>query len=121
MKTKRIKIGFKDMRAALNDFVEAGEALMHGEEVKEEAGVYFTNIEAFRKAITPRRLELLNVIKTSRPGSINELALLAGRNIKNVAEDIKLLAQVGLLEIEKVHNRVAPHVHYDEIDVRIAV
>jgi predicted transcriptional regulator len=121
MKTKRIKIGFKEVSAALNDFVEAGKALTRGEQVKEEAGVYFTNIEAFRKAITPRRLELLNVIKTSKPSSINELALMARRNIKNVAEDIKLLSQVGLLEIEAAHNRLAPHVDYDEIDVRIAV
>jgi len=121
MKAKRIKIGFKNMRTALNDFVETGEALTRGEEVKEEAGVYFTNIEAFRKAITPRRLELLNIIKAARPGSINELASLARRNIKNVAEDMKLLAQVGLLEIEEIQNRMAPHVDYDEIDVRIAV
>lgn len=121
MRTKKIKIGFKDMRTALNDFVEAGEALIRGKEVHEEAGVYFTNIEAFRKAITPRQLELLNIIKTSRPGSINELASLAGRNVKNVAEDTKLLAQVGLLEIKEVQNRVAPEVDYDEIDVRIAV
>jgi len=121
MKTKRIKIGFKDMRAALKDFVETGEAVTRGEEIKEEAGVYFTNIEAFRKAITPRRLELLNIIKATRPGSINELASLARRNIKNVAEDMKLLAQVGLLEIKEVQNRMAPEVDYDEIDVRIAV
>jgi len=121
MKTKKIKIGFKDIGAALDDFVETGEALTRGEEVREEAGVYFTNIEAFRKAITPRRLKLLNVIKTSRPGSINELASMARRNIKNVSEDMRLLAQVGLLEIREVQNRLAPEVDYDEIDVRIAV
>ena len=91
MKTKKIKIGFKDLETALDDFVETGEALARGDEVQEEAGVYFTNIEAFRKAITPRRLQLLNVIKASKPGSINELALIAGRNIKNVAEDINCL------------------------------
>jgi len=121
MKTKRIKIGFKDIRTTLDDFVDAGEALARGEQVREEAGVYFTNIEAFRKAITPRRLELLNIIKTARPGSINQLASLARRNIKNVAEDIKLLSQVGLLETKKVRNCVAPQVDYDEIDLRIAV
>lgn len=121
MNTKKIKIGFKDIGTALDDFVETGEALARGEEVRKEAGVYFTNIESFRKAITPRRIELLKVIKTTRPGSINELASLAHRNIKNVAEDIKLLAQVGLLEIKEEHNRLAPEVDYDEIDVRIAV
>ncbi len=121
MKTKKIKIKFKSIRDTLDDFVETGEALARGEQVREESDVYFTNIEAFRKAITPRRLELLNLIKTTRPGSINELALLARRNIKNVAEDIKLLAQVGLLEIKEVRNRMAPQVDYDEIDLRIAV
>jgi len=121
MRTKKIKIGFKDIGSALNDFVETGDALTQGKHVREEAGVYFTSIEAFRKAITPRRLELLNVIKASRPSSINELALLARRNIKNVAEDTRLLAQVGLLEIKEVQNRVTPEVDYDEIDVRIAV
>ena len=121
MKTKRIKIGFKDIRIALDDFVGTGEALVRGEQVGEEAGVYFTNIEAFRKAITPRRLELLNIIKTTRPGSINQLASLARRNIKNVAEDVKLLSQVGLLETKEVRNCIAPQVDYDEIDLRIAV
>ncbi len=99
----------------------AGEALARGEQAREEAGVYFTNIEAFRKAITPRRLELLNIIKTARPGSINQLASLVRRNIKNVAEDVKLLSQVGLLETKEVRNRIAPQVDYDEIDLRIAV
>ena len=121
MKTKKIKIGFKDIRIALDDFVGTGEALARGERVGEEAGICFTNIEAFRKAITPRRLELLNIIKTARPGSINQLASLACRNIKNVAQDVKLLAQVGLLETKEVRNCVAPQVNYDEIDLRIAV
>jgi len=121
MKTRMIKIGFKDIRTSLDDFVDTGEALAQGEQVGEGTGVYFTNIEAFRKAITPRRLELLNIIKTAKPGSINQLASLARRNIKNVAEDIKLLSQVGLLETKAEHNRVAPRVDYDEIDLRIAV
>lgn len=60
MKTKRIKIGFKDIRTALDDFVGTGEALARGE-------------------------------------------------------------QAGFLETKEVHNRVAPQVNYDEIDLRIAV
>ena len=121
MKIRKIKIGFKDIGSYLDDFVKTGEALKRGELVHEVAGVYFTNIEAFRKAITPRRLELLNIIKAAKPNSINELALLARRNIKNVAEDMKFLAQVGLIEIKEVRDRVVPQVNYDEINVRIDV
>jgi len=121
MRTRRITIGFRGIHSSLDKSVETGEALERGEHVCEEAGVYFTDIEAFRKAITPRRLELLNIIKTNEPDSINDLASLAGRNIKNVSEDMRLLRQVGLLQIAQVKNRMAPRVDYDEIDVRIAV
>jgi len=61
------------------------------------------------------------IFTANRPRSINELASLARRNIKNVADDMKLLAQVGLVEIKEGENRSAPRVDYDEIDVRIAV
>lgn len=121
MTTRRIRIKIRDIHTALDDFVATGEALERGQKVHKETGVYFTSIEAFRKAITPRRLELLNLIKTAKPVSINQLASLARRNIKNVAQDVKLLAQVGLLETSAAGNRVAPQVDYDEIDLRIAV
>lgn len=121
MKTKKIKIGIRDVRAALDDFVTAGEALARGEVVKEETGTYFTSLEAFRKALTPKRLELLHLIKTARPSSINHLAKLAHRNIKNVAEDVKYLSQIGLVETEAIGRSSAPRVGYDEIDLRIAV
>ena len=121
MKTKTIKIGIKPLRTAMDDFVAAGEALVHGETVREEAGIYFTSVEAFRRAITPRRMELVHIIKTSKPKSINQLAKLTRRNIKNVAEDVRFLVQAGLVETETEDNRLTPQVDYDEIDLRIAV
>ena len=121
MKTKKIRIGIRDVSEVLDDFVAAGEALVGGEVVKEERGIYFTSLEAFRKALTPKRLELLHLIKAARPSSINQLARLAQRNIKNVAEDVKYLTQFGLVEAETVGRGAAPRVKYDEIDLRIAV
>ena len=47
MRVKKIKIGFKDLKSALNDFVKTGEALERGLKVKKEAGTYFTSFEAF--------------------------------------------------------------------------
>jgi predicted transcriptional regulator len=121
MRTKKIRIGIKDLNTTLDAFVASGEALARGDKVKEETGIYFTSVEAFRKAITPRRIELLHIIKTNRPASINQLATLARRNIKNVTEDVKLLSQVGLVETKEIDNCLKPHVDYEEIDLRIAV
>ena len=120
MKIKEISVGIQSARGALDDFVAAGDAVTRGETVAEETGIYFTSMEAFRKALTPKRLELIHIIKTEKPVSINHLAKLAHRNIKNVAEDVKFLVQVGL--VETTGNRaLAPRVDYDEIQLKIAV
>ena len=121
MKTRTIKISIKDVPSAMDNFIETAEALSRGESVCEESGIYFTSIEALRRVITPRRMELLHIIKTTRPKSLNQLARFARRNIKNVAEDVKFLTQVGLLETETTNNSLSLQVDYDEIDLRIAV
>ena len=121
MKVKKIKIGIKDLKTALDDFVMTGEAIERGEKVKKEKGVYFTSLEAFRKALTPKRLELLRLIKKKRPKSLQELARIAKRDIKNVADDVKYLEQIGLVERQESKREVKPLVNYDLIDLQIAV
>ena len=62
MGVKKIRTDIKDLRKALDDFVKTGEAIERGEQVRKEIGTFFTSFEAFRKAITPKRLELLRII-----------------------------------------------------------
>jgi predicted transcriptional regulator len=112
---KKVKVGIKDIKTALNEFVETGEA------VKKEVGVHFTSFEAFRKALTPKRLELLHVIKMEKPSSINRLSKIVGRNIKNVAEDVKYLAQIGLVKRRETDKEVIPFVGYEKISLEIVV
>jgi predicted transcriptional regulator len=121
MKVKKIKIGIKDLKTALDDFVRTGNAIEQGGKIKKEKGIYFTSFEAFRKALTPKRLELLRVIKTKKPSSINELARMTQRDIKNVHDDVKYLKQIGLMEREKIQRRSRPFIPYDRIDLEIAV
>lgn len=121
MRIKRIRIGIKDLKKALDDFVKTGESIERGEHVRKEAGTYFTSIEAFRQAITPKRLELLHIIKARKPASINELARMAKRDVKNVADDVRYMEQIGLIEKEGAGRKKRLIVQYDEVDVRIAV
>ena len=121
MKVKRVKIGIKSIEEALEDAKEVMKKLKRGEKVKKETGIYFTSLEAFRKALTPKRLELLHIIKTRNPSSINELARFAKRNIKNVSDDLKYLGQIGLIEREETDRKTKPVIHYDRIALEIAV
>jgi len=121
MKVKRVKIGIKSMAKAMDDFVRTAEAVQRGERKKKEAGVYFTSLEAFRRALTPQRLNLLRLIREGKPASLHELARLSQRNIKNISDDVKYLAQVGLIELKDSANRTSARVNYDKIMLEIAV
>jgi predicted transcriptional regulator len=121
MKIKRVKIGIKSMTKAMDDFVRTAEAVKKGEKTKKETGVYFTSLEAFRKALTPKRLNLLRLIREEDPASLHELARLARRNIKNISDDVKYLAQVGLIELKDSANKTSARVNYDKIILEIAV
>lgn len=122
MKVRKVKIGIKNVETLLNEFADAAGAIEAGREVKHERGVYFTNIQAFRKALTQKRLELLHAIKTEHPSSINHLARILQRDIKNVAADVRFLEQAGLIDTtKKTSKEIAPHVTYDKILLEIAV
>ena len=123
MKEKRIKVGIKDLKVILNDFVKTGEAIEQGKRFKpvKEPEIYFTSFEALRKALTRKRLELLHVIKTQKPQSINELARMAKRDLKNVADDLKYLEKIGLIETKATDRKTKPIINYNKIALEIAV
>ena len=124
MKVKRVKIGIRSAKDVLDDFVATGEAIKRGEEVKREKAIYFESIEGFRKALTPKRLELLHLIREKQPGSIQELARLSKRDIKSVATDISILEELGLIDMKRKkegRRESIPTVNYNKISLEIAV
>jgi len=88
---KKVKIEIKDINDIFEDVKETIRKIGKGEKLKpvKEPEIYFTSFEAFRKALTPKKLELLHIIKTKKPQSINELARMAKRDF------LKLFAEVG--------------------------
>ncbi len=101
IKVKNITIGIRSLEQGLDNFVEAAETLLRGEPVKKQRGVYFENLDSFRKVLTEKRLSLLHLVKQQRPDTIHELARLLGRDVKNVSDDLKYLAELGLVALDK--------------------
>lgn len=83
--------------------------------------LFFTSPEALRQFLTPKRLELIRLIRKRRPGSINQLAALAGRDFKRVYEDIQSLAQAGLVDLAKDKGRKTTPRVADELRLEIVV
>jgi predicted transcriptional regulator len=46
---------------------------------------------------------------------------MAKRDVKNVADDVKYLDQIGLIEKKKTKRRIAPVVTYEKLMLEIAV
>src|SRR3989337_4574319 len=124
MRIKRVKIGIKSVKDFLDDFVKTGEAIERGEKVKPEKGLYFESIEGFRKALTPKRLELLHIIKEKQPESLQDLSRLAKRDMKSIVTDIKILENLDLIDMKRKREgrrESIPMVDYERIDLQIAV
>ena len=79
--------------------------------------ISFPDFETLGKVITGARLELLHVIRSGKPKSIQELARMVERDFKNVHQDVALLAEFGLIDLKETGPRrsVAPTAKFSEI------
>lgn len=123
MRIRNITIGIKSAEEGMTDFAEAIEAIRKGNPPrKKKEGVYFTSLEAMRAVLTPKRVELLHIIREKRPDSIYELSRVTKRNLKNVQDDVAMLARIGLISLRRpktARRRVIPRVDYDQLQLQI--
>jgi predicted transcriptional regulator len=59
MKVKRIKIGIKNWEENKKELRAIFRQAGRGEQLPTEEALYFTDLETFRKCLTPKRLALL--------------------------------------------------------------
>lgn len=89
-----------------------------------EDSISFQSLDQLRKFLTPKRLELLRVIKHKKPSSMYELAKLVDRTSENVSTDIKFLEQLGFVEVDRIHDirkKSVPEVTYDKMTLEITM
>ncbi len=99
MKTKKVLLVVEPSSKSLN---RAFNAL--AKPSKQKRGIEticFPDFETIGRVITASRLELMRVIRTEKPKSIQELARLVGRDFKNVYRDVNSLVEFGLIELKK--------------------
>jgi len=69
--------------------------------------------------LTPKRMELLDYLKTRHPKSILALAKGLKRDYKNVYDDLRLLEEYGIVEKGGSGNRVVPECKIKEIVLKL--
>ena len=60
-------------------------------------------------------------VESAMDDFVKELARLAHRYIKNVSDDVRYLAQVGLVDLREADKKVSARVRCDKILLEIAV
>lgn len=124
MRIKPIKITIKSRTQVLKEAGEAFTAVLEGKEYEKHEEISFDNLETLRRALTPKRLELLHIIKLCHPESIYELAQMVERDAKNVTEDLHYLQELGVISLQHIHDdreRIKPLLETDKLQVEIAI
>ncbi len=127
MKVRKIQIMIKPWARVWKEEKALARQLARGEKVSaaRKETLYFDSVDELRHVLTDKRLELLRLIRSEKPGSIKELAVTAKRDFKNVNGDVHLLARLGLVELPeektgpKRRGRKSPRVPYSSVSVEI--
>ena len=118
MKTLKIGIADYDRMKARAMVIARGEY----KPAKGEPTVWFTSIESFAKALSGRNRDLLSMIARESPGSLTELAELAGRSRSNLSRTLKTMSRYGLVELtEGERGTLVPRVPYDQVRLDVSL
>ena len=124
MKIKNIVVEVKSIEDTLKEVKEVMGKIREGKLVKKKESISFNNIDVMRKVLTNKRLELIKAIKKHKPKSIYELAKMVKRDSKSVNVDLKILSNLGMVDLkskERGRENIVPSVDYGKIDVAITI
>ena len=118
MKTLKIGIAGYDRMKARTLAIARGDYSPATDEPK----VWFTSIDSLAKVLSEHNRHLLELISREGPGSLTELAVIAGRSKSNLSRTLKTMARYGLVELQRgARGRLVPRVPYDQVRLDVSL
>jgi predicted transcriptional regulator len=90
-------------------------AITRGQRVRHRREIWFASLAQAASTLNERRLHLLSLVSRDKPRSVADLARLARRPIKGVETDVRLLADLGLLQLAPEGTRQRPVATFERI------
>jgi len=97
IKQRRVRVHMEDLEASGRRFVDAWHRAERGEPIHEEH-LSFESLEGLLATLSPKRIELIRLVRRRPHLSIAALARELGRDYKRVHGDVRALETAGLLE-----------------------
>jgi len=114
---KVIKIGIATQDSIRNRML----AIARGEvKVKpSDPKIWFTSMRSLSQVLSDENRALLDVIRSSRPVSVSELAELTGRKQGNVSRTLKTMSNYGLIKMQKRDRALMPIACGDRFEISV--
>ena len=111
-------VNIESLASSLERAAKVMEALEQGKKVKQQEGIGFANVASMLSLFTPKRWELIELLRSSEAMSVKALATILNRNYKNVHTDVAALIEWGVL---KKNESNLVYVPYNELvfDVKL--
>jgi len=116
MDKQHIHIGVEDAEKGFKRFVNAWHKAEAGTIDQPEVHLNFENLPMLISVLTPRRLELMKVLRQKGLLSIRALSKQLSRDYKNVHTDVIALEKVGLIQRSEQGLLLVP---WDVIDAHV--
>ncbi len=116
MNKQNIHIGVEDSTHGLKRFIKAWHQAENSEITQTETHLNFEDFSMLASVLTPKRLELMKVLRQDGPLSVRALSKHLKRDYKNVHVDSTALENVGLIKRTKGNLLSAP---WDVIDAHV--
>jgi predicted transcriptional regulator len=117
---KTLKVGI----ASAEDMIARTMSIARGE-LKATAAdpkVWFTSPESFAKVLSNKNRALLNLIATTHPESLQDLAAKTGRKPSNLSRTLKTMEHYGFVKLHRgERGKIRPEVPYQAISLTLAL
>ena len=121
MRKKHAKIIVTSIEKTEREWTEALKGKRRS--IQKDDEIIFTSLEAVARVFSKTRMEILRAVIQVKPKSIYELAKILDRDFKNVHSDVKLLADIGLIELKDAgdaRNGLTPKAKFSGIELNFA-
>jgi predicted transcriptional regulator len=81
--------------------------------------IWFTSMRSLAQVLSDENRALLDVIRSSKPVSISELAELTGRKQGNLSRTLKTMSNYGLVKMQKQDRALKPIACGDRIEISV--
>lgn len=117
MKKNKLLIGIRSMEQSKQELLALAKKIDAGWRPEQPINrLFFENEQTLFRALSPKRMELLKLLRHSGPMSIRKLANSLSRDYKNVYDDVQHLCKLDLVQKKRDQKLYVP---WDDLTIEL--